>query len=642
VDVEIPDTWRSTVISVRLLPLLLIPVFVSAFPLSCSGQERTIITNVDVITMTSEEVLENRDVIIVGERIVAVAETGKTDPEDDDSIIDGTGQYLIPGLADMHVHLYVFEDGAELPLYIANGVTTIKDCNGRDHILAFRDEIAEGKRIGPRIYCSTHTIRGFEDEPWDLVGERYGKGYDAVKFYSYFDSRQSFNRAMTEAKRLDAYTLGHIPYTVGLDGIIEEGMDEIAHVEEICWEFADFDRDQSLAPDAWLKLIVASYIEKYGDMGPEELRAALAEKASECARKIAGEDIIVSTTCHYNVVIDKKIFETAEFARNPAFKYLPPEYFLALGLGREKHQAQFKGIEHLTGTWSTMLGTMLLALREEGVLLTAGTDAIWYMGLVPGYSLHDELDYFVEIGFTPYEALKTATANAGEAGRRIDGLDQVDFGTIESGKRADLVLLGGNPLEDISNTRDISGVMANGTWFSREDIEAMLAFDPEVHRAQLDLFEAGLALREGDAGPLDEFASKTGYEEAKECIYGNRRTVAELIMGLHAQNMDDRAASHFDTAVKANWDDVNFLNALCWDVAVENKFEKLYPAAIAATKRALELNRHPAILDTLAWLYALSGDYGPAIKAIEEAQSLDPDSEVYRETHDRIVEMKGG
>jgi tetratricopeptide (TPR) repeat protein len=76
-------------------------------------------------------------------------------------------------------------------------------------------------------------------------------------------------------------------------------------------------------------------------------------------------------------------------------------------------------------------------------------------------------------------------------------------------------------------------------------------------------------------------------------------------------------------------------------VAVEKRFERVYPAAIVAVKRALELNRHPAILDTLAWLYALSGDYDRAIESIEEAKSLDPESKVYEETHDRIVEMRG-
>ena len=626
----------------KFFPVLLVCILIAAVSSSCSKRERTIITNVDVIPMTSEEVLEDRDVIIAGGRIVSIAESGKANPGGGDRVIDGTGKYLIPGLADMHIHLYIFDDGGELPLFIANGVTTVKDCNGRAHILSFRDEIAAGGRIGPRIYCSTHTIRGYEDEPWKLVEERYSKGCDAVKFYSNFDSPESFSRAMAEAKRLGAYTLGHIPYTVGLDGIIEEGMDEIAHVEEICWEFADFDRGQNLPPDGWLEVIVKSYIDKYGGMGPDELRAALREKAWECARKIAENDIIVSTTCRYNVVVGKKIYETAEFARNPDLKYLTPEYFALLGLGREKHQVQFRGIEHLIGTWSAMIETMLLALRDEGALLTAGTDAIWYMGLVPGFSLHDELAYLVEVGFTPYEALRTATANAGEAGRRMDGLDETDFGTVEAGKRADLVLLDGNPLKDISNTRKISGVMANGRWFRREDIETMLEFDPAVHEGQLALFDACCDLREGDPLPLEEFMESTGYTEARDCIYGNRRAMTAFLVALHDRDMDEKAAAHFETAVRENRDDVNFLNSVCWSVAVENRIERLYPGAIAATKRALELNRHPAILDTLAWLQALSGDYESALESIGEAMTLDPGNRGYEETRARIIEMKAG
>jgi imidazolonepropionase-like amidohydrolase len=592
--------------------------------------------------MTSETVSEHQDVYIKGARIDVIVPTGTGMREEVDIIIDGEGKYLIPGLADMHIHLYIFDHGRELPLYIANGVTTVKDCNGRDHILVFRDEIADGRRIGPRIYCSTHTINGTEDEPWKLVEERYGKGYDAVKLYSYFDSRRSFNRTMTEAKRLGAYTLGHIPYTVGLDGIIEEGMDEIAHVEEICWEFADIDRGQNRSRDSWLDHIVESYIKKYRAMEPEELRSALNEEAKVYARKIAKNDIIVSTTCHYTALLKKKIVETAEFALNPDFKYLSPEYFINLGMRREKHIVQFGGIEDLIDTWSTMVETMLLALRDEGVLLTAGTDAIWFMGLVPGFSLHEELEYFVRIGFTPYEALRTATVNAGEAGRRIEGNDKADFGTVESKKKADLVLLEGNPLEDISNTKKITGVMANGRWYARDKIEAMLEFDPDVHQAQLDLFEACIALREGDAMPLDEFMVSTDYMEAKGCVYSNRRTMTALVVSLHNQYMDEKAAAYFDEAVRKNWDNVNFLNAISWYVAVDNEIEKLYPSAIAAAKRAFKLYRHPAMLDTLARLYALSGDFDRALESIEEAESLDPDNKRYEETRARITELKRG
>jgi tetratricopeptide (TPR) repeat protein len=447
---------------------------------------------------------------------------------------------------------------------------------------------------------------------------------------------------LAEAKRLHAYTVGHIPYTVGLDGVIEEGIDEVAHVEEICWEFAKIDREQKLSPDAWLEHIVGSFVDRYGSMSQEKMRSALAEAAKGLARKIRENDLIVSTTCHYAPEIRRKIFEPAEFAANPDLKYLPPAYLINLGLGREKHQAQFRGIEDLTDMWSLMLETMLLALHEEGVVITAGTDSIWHMGLVPGFSLHDELEYLVRIGFTPYDALKTATVNAGEAGRRIDRLDSPDFGIIKEGSRADLVLLEGNPLEDISATRRISGVMANGAWLPEEQIRAMLDFDPATREQQVAVFEACLALRDGDAEPLDDFINTTGYDEARDCIYGNRLTVTALIGALHDQGRDDRAVKHFDAAVRSNWDNVNFLNAVCWSTAVEMKIEKLYPVAVEAASRAIELNRHPSTLDTLAWLHALSGSYEKALEVAAEAISLDPGNEAYEKTHQQIVEMKRG
>lgn len=610
--------------------------------ISCSKQERIVISNVNVITMTSEAVLENRDVIVEGGRITAIVEGGKSSQDSGDRVINGTGRYLIPGLADMHVHFYAFQDGAELPLYLANGVTTVRDCNGRDFILAMRDEVNRGTRTGPRIFCATQTIRGYEDEPWKLVGQRYARGYDFVKFYSYFQPRESFHKAMGEAKRLGAYTMGHIPYTVGLDGVITEGMDEIAHIEEICWEFAGFEKDQDLSPDEWLPHIVMGFKAKYGGMAFDEIKTSIAEEAKIYAGKLAGTDIIVNTTCHYAPNIKRKIFETAEFARTPYLQYLPADYYINLGLGLEKHQRQFRGIEDFIDVWATMLSTMLVELHREGVIIAGGTDAIWDMGLVPGFSLHDELDYFVEIGFTPYEALTMCTANAGEAARRMEGLDEPDFGTIEAGRRADLVLLDDNPLVDISNTRKIAGVMADGRWYPQGELAEMLEFDPALHKAQLAIFEGCYALRDNDWSTLDDFMQKTDCEEGRTWVYGNRRAVEKFAAALHRDGRYDKVKEYFDAAVTANWDDVNFLNAVSWNVGVELQVEEVYPDAIRASLRAIELNRHPAIFDTLALLYALSGEFDKALEAIDEAKALAPDKKSYDGTREKILEMKKG
>jgi tetratricopeptide (TPR) repeat protein len=115
-----------------------------------------------------------------------------------------------------------------------------------------------------------------------------------------------------------------------------------------------------------------------------------------------------------------------------------------------------------------------------------------------------------------------------------------------------------------------------------------------------------------------------------------------LMVNLHNQEMDEKVAAYFDEAIKKNWDSVNFLNAISWTVAVEKEIEKLYPSAIAAAKRALELYRHPAMLETLARLYALSGDYDKAFESIDEAMTIDPGNKRYENTCAKITKMKEG
>jgi len=562
--------------------------------------------------------------------------------EEADIVIDGKGKYLMPGLADMHMHIYQNTEGSDLPLYIANGVTTVRDCNGRDFILKFREDVEKGKRVGPRILCTTYTIRGYEKEPWKLVKERYGKGYDAVKFYSYFDSGDAFHEAMKEAKDINAYTIGHIPYKAGLDGIIEEGMDEIAHVEEVAWEFADIDKNQTMKANDWLRYIVGRYIQKYADLPIHKLKKVLQTEAQQIVQKLKGKNIAVSTTCHYTHALEKKIYDAENYIMSPHLKYLPPDYYINVGLGQEKHQRQFGEIAGLIPVWKIMLETLFVNLHQEGILIVGGTDALWDMGLVPGFSLHDELLYFVDTGLSPYEALRMCTANSGEVARRMKSLEKSEFGTIETGKRADLVLLNDNPLEDINHIRTNSGVMANGKWYSREDCTKLLAFDDSRHQAYLDVFKACQALRKNNEVPLNEFMQRTEYADIKKTIYKHRDISTRLIEIMHQKGQTDRVKEYFMRAVKSNWDDFNYLNAISWNAGCEMRIKAIYPDAIRATKRAIELRENAGIYDTLAWLYALNEEYDQALHAIDEAKKLDPENKAWDETRDKILEMKNG
>jgi hypothetical protein len=180
-------------------------------------------------------------------------------------------------------------------------------------------------------------------------------------------------------------------------------------------------------------------------------------------------------------VIQWKLFHLEAFLGRFELQYLPPAYLERLQDGREKHQVQFRGIEDLASFKYAVDRWLLTGLQEAGILLLLGTDSgTGGMGIVPGYSIHDELRILVENGFSPYEAIATGTVNASAVVERMTG--DGNFGTIEEGKRADLILVRDNPLEDITNIKEPLGVMAAGRWYSMEALARMIepAQEPAV------------------------------------------------------------------------------------------------------------------------------------------------------------------
>jgi len=221
--------------------------------------------NVNLVPMTSDRVIENQTVLVEGSKIVVVGDSDAIQIPGDTQVIDGKGVYLMPGLADMHMHTRQdWEDRDIWPvhplnLYLANGVTTIRDFAPQGspltYALQWREDIRNGTKIGPAIYASGKLLYASpHEDPEGMVRNNYDLGFDFLKLYSYL-SKDDYQRAMQTAKALGMYTAGHIPYAVGLEGVLAEGMDEIAHVEELLFEFFDFDRDKQLTPEKWMPYI---------------------------------------------------------------------------------------------------------------------------------------------------------------------------------------------------------------------------------------------------------------------------------------------------------------------------------------------------------------------------------------------------
>lgn len=440
----------------------------------------------NLIPMTTATVLIDQTVVVEGDQIIAVGPSSQTETPPNAKVVNCRNAFLMPGLSDMHMHLrYDWMSDAwpvsPLKLYLANGVTTIR-CfgpNGKTgrYGLKWRKEIDAGRLDGPSILSCGPTLRGhFKEDPEQIVIRQKYQRFDFIKIYS-FVTLQEYQTILSTAKKLNIYTAGHIPFQVGLDRVLAEGMDEIAHIEELIWEFSDLDRQRYFeSEDDWMAYAIQTTFNRFSpllELPPQEQYQKIESMVIALVDKLKKKPIPICTTLVIDDLIVHKLSDPEGFLKKPENRYLPSSYLERFRMGREKHQQQFKGGEAFA-SFKYLLDKMLLeALKAIDIPLLLSTDAgTGTMGAVPGFSLHDELRILVENGFTPYEALAAGTIVASTIVKQMNGRD--DFGTMTPGKRADLVLLQQNPLEDVANARKIRGVMAAGRWYDQKAIAEML------------------------------------------------------------------------------------------------------------------------------------------------------------------------
>ncbi len=439
----------------------------------------------NLIPMTTETVLHDYDVLVHGIQIKSIGPTGTLMIPGDAVVIDCQDAFLMPGLADMHMHIrwnWHKETWpvSPLKLYLANGVTTIRCFGPRGktgrYALTWRGQIQAGRMQGPMIYSCGPNIRGYLQDPENIVIKQKYQRFDFIKIYS-FVTADEYRTIMTTAKKLKFYTAGHLPFQVGLDGVLSAGMEEIAHIEELLWEIADLARNRFFQNEGeWMAYAIGSAFRRLAplmDVDPYARDKALDEIVAPIVKKLQGKQIPICTTLVVDDVIVQKLFDTDRFLQKPENKYLPAGYLQRFRDGREKHQVQFKDGEVFAPIKYALDLKLLQGLKKAGIPLLLSSDAgTGTMGIVPGFSLHDELKILVDHGFTPYEAISTGTVLASKIVQRMTGQD--DFGTISPGKRADLILLQRNPLVDIANSRTVLGVMAAGRWYDRSTLDEMI------------------------------------------------------------------------------------------------------------------------------------------------------------------------
>jgi imidazolonepropionase-like amidohydrolase len=457
-------------------------------PQANAGSERpVIISHVNVISMDAEGVLSDRTVVIEGGKIRSIDANAIEPPAiklPKNAIqVDGHGKFLMPCLADLHVHLFSPDDMDAYTLY---GVCTVLNMDGGPQHLRWRQQVRDGELLGPTIDTAGHIIDGLPplnelfltaETPADaeaIVRSEEQAGYDAIKLYGTL--RPDVFRAVVQTADAEKIpVIGHVNRQVGALAVLKSSQVLAAHLEDLL--FARFDHMPS---DAELQ---------------------------EFATAIAASHITVTPNLNVNPASIAQLQDLDGVLHSPESALLSPAAYsqwMPANNRNERNEQTAQQIEMMQGS-QQMLLKMVKMLSDRGVPLVLGTDAAPY-GL-PGLSVHQELQELAEAGVSPYQALRTATSNAGKfITTSIPGAPS--FGTIREGSEADLLLLSANPLEDVRNTQRIECVMMRGRWLSAADLARLrgnLDSRAKQLRPQLDAIDAALAT--GDTAPARKFAA---------------------------------------------------------------------------------------------------------------------------------------
>ncbi len=426
----------------------------------------------NIVPMDSERILENQTVIVRDGLITEIGPTAKIKVPDEATRIDGRGKYLMPGLADMHVHV---RSEGELTLLVAHGVTTIRDMFGSPYKTVWRDRIARGDMFGPTIYAAGPIVDGFPPNASEMtvvktaedaervVARQKQRGYDFIKVYHQL-SREAYDAVLAAAKKHSIPVAGHVTSPVGVERALKSGQRCIEHLDNYTYAIqradspyfghsaVEFHQDES----AWRRSV--NFVD-------EAKIPALAKATREagvwnCPTLITYRD--------WGLTVE----ETGERLKQPEMKYVHP---MLMAHWSPDNQEDIPYSDTLESNEDVSLmkrrvevhKKLTKALNDAGAGILLGTDAGTPF-VIPGFSALEELELLTSAGLTPYEAIKTGTRNAAQY---LDASDE--FGAVTVGKRADLILLEDNPLKDISNTRRRAGVMLRGRWLPETELRRM-------------------------------------------------------------------------------------------------------------------------------------------------------------------------
>ncbi|MFZ6001036.1 MAG: amidohydrolase family protein [Bacteroidota bacterium] len=417
-----------------------------------NNTKEIVFTSVNVIPMDTERVLENQTVITKNGKITYVGNSKGARYSKTATLIDAKGKYLMPGLAEMHAHVPPIDNLEPmkdvLVLYLAGGITTIRGMLGHPRHLELRSKINSGEVLGPHFYSTGPSFNGQSvktaERGAEMVREQKAAGYDFLKLHPGL-TKETFPAIAKTAKEVGIPFAGHVSYSVGVWAAINAGYSSIDHldgfIEAITPGIDTLAEQQTGLFGSWI-----------GDRADES-------RIPKLIQELAAKHIWVVPT---QALAERWLSSTpaSEFLSAPEMKYMTRQDRTNWENAKNNYLNNPNFKKEKADRLIAVRRKLIYECNKNGVGLLLGSDAPQVFN-VPGFSIHHELKYLVDAGLTPYDALKTGTTNVASY------LKKPDAGMVREGYVSDLVLMNGNPLKDINNTKNIEGVMIGNRWLSK-------------------------------------------------------------------------------------------------------------------------------------------------------------------------------
>jgi imidazolonepropionase-like amidohydrolase len=461
---------------------VIVTMLIAFFPLSTKARSSTLeeqsvsaFVGVNVIPMDRDRVLKNQTVVVRDGRIVEMGDARKVRVPRGAHRIEGRGKYLMPGLVDMHTHLFSDDDfpdelaADELKVMLANGVTTIRLMIGTPQHLVLRSKIQKDELLAPRLYVASPQLTGNErfatqngrhvtnaEQARQAVRDFHAAGYDFIKVTN-FITPEVYDAVVQTAKEVNIRVVGHVDTRVGVARALE-ARQQIEHLDAYL--------ESVLKDDSPIKASVSD-IGLFRKQNWESLDYIDDRKVKEIAKATAQAGVYSTPTLTFFKITFGTGTTDEEIRSRPDYRFYTAE------MKQRWHEA-IKRIwsdppsEARRREYVRVRNLLVKEIYAAGGKIMAGSDSPEGF-LLYGWSLHRELRNLVEAGLSPFAALEAATRIPAEY---LKGLDT--FGTVAKGKSADLLLLQANPLESVANTEKRAGVMVRGRWLREAELQKML------------------------------------------------------------------------------------------------------------------------------------------------------------------------